>query len=130
MYEGSFAGGINGELLINKNNLGKSFKIFGSHLDSTNYFIDNFEDAQSFNLDYDITESNENDKGPSNWQIVPFPKEEGRSSLTNKSEIEDKKTNPSFGSTIFRKNFDTQNAILRINIFFDNLSSSAMGKAG
>ena len=60
--------------------VGKSFKISGTKLETTNYFEIEY-DASRFNELYDIIESPQNVSGPSNWGIMTFPYDEKRKVL-------------------------------------------------
>lgn len=68
---------------------GKSFKISGSKLETTNYFEEDY-DNNTFETNYRIEESPNKVGGPSNWVITPFPYEDNQPVIINKSEIEDK----------------------------------------
>lgn len=116
--------------MSNKMNVGKSFKISGSHIEHTNYFKENFLSMDDFNNNFDVEDTVQTEKGPSNWKIIEFEKEDGRMVLTNESEITDKSPKPEFASMLVKKDFDTQNGMLRLNIYYDSLASSARGKAG
>jgi hypothetical protein len=51
VYESSFNAGINGTPYINTDLIGKSFKISGSKLETTNYFTVDY-DKGKFNTDF------------------------------------------------------------------------------
>jgi hypothetical protein len=56
VYEGSFSAGINGSPYVNKDLIGKSFRISGSKLETTNYFTIDY-DRSLFEKDYEVKES-------------------------------------------------------------------------
>lgn len=75
VYEGSFNAGINGLTYTNENLEGKSFKISGSKLETTPYFLEDY-DPNTFETNYRTEESPNKVGGPSNWIITPFPYED------------------------------------------------------
>jgi len=106
VYESSFNAGINGTPYINKDNIGKSFKISGSKMETTNYFTIEY-DKNSFEKDYEVIESTQNTAGPSNWEIIDFPYDDNRLVLRNNSEIEDKQSKPDFASILKKVGYES-----------------------
>jgi hypothetical protein len=72
MYKGNFAAGINGGTYDNSANEGYSIKIAGSHVESTNYFVDNVDNIDDVNSNWEGQSTDTNKNGPADWKVVDF----------------------------------------------------------
>lgn len=71
--------------------------------------------------------------GPSNWQVVTFPydPDEKQKVIYNYSKIEnDTKDQREYASTFKRLEFDAQDGLLKINLYFAQVDESVEGVAG